>query len=77
MFISVQFKDKNKIFKGKTYDYELLTNVTPQVGDIIRMLDKDNEPVCYGTRVKVVAVKTETDVKVWDKVNYLLSSFDD
>ena len=76
MFISVQFKDKDKNFKGKIYDYELLTDIVPKVGDIIRMIDKDNEPVCYGTRVKVVAVKSETDVKVWDKVNYLLSSLD-
>jgi uncharacterized protein YhfF len=77
MFISVQFKDKNKVFKGKIYDYELLTDVVPKVGEIIRMVDKDNEPVCYGTRVKVVAVKAETPIKVWDKVNYLIASLED
>lgn len=77
MFISVQFKDKNKVFKGKIYDYELLDGVpTPQIGDIVRMLDKDDKPVCYGTRVKIVAIKAATDVKVWDKVKYLTTTLD-
>lgn len=57
MYITVQFKDRNKIFKGKTYDYLLNKEETPpQRGDIIRMLDDNYNYRFYGTRVKVVDV---------------------
>lgn len=59
MYISVQFKDRNKVFKGKTYDYKLdEKEKIPKKGAIVRMFDEDNEFVAYGTRVKVVDVKT-------------------
>jgi hypothetical protein len=73
MFISVQFKNKNNEFVGKTYDYELIdSSVVPKLGDVIRMIDGSGNPVCYGTRVKVVAIKTSS-LKSYEKINYLLS----
>lgn len=57
MYITVQFKDRNKVFKGKTYDYLLnKEEKPPQRGDIIRMLDDNYNYRFYGTRVKVVDV---------------------
>ena len=58
MFITVQFKDKNKVFKGRTYDFKLAKDVVPpRSGDIIRMYNEDGGKCCNGTRVKVVDVK--------------------
>jgi hypothetical protein len=58
MYISVMFKDKNKVFKGKSYDFKLATSETPKVGSIIRMYNADfTKVVCNATRVKVMAVK--------------------
>ena len=58
MFITVQFKDKNKNFKGRTYDFKLAKDVVPpRSGDIIRMYNEDGGKCCNGTRVKVVDVK--------------------
>ena len=61
MYISVQFKNKNKEFVGKHYDYELLPDEkVPAVGSIIRMMDENYNFVCYGTRVMVTSVKMES-----------------
>lgn len=58
MFITVQFKDKNKVFKGRTYDFKLAKDVVlPRSGDIIRMYNEDGGKCCNGTRVKVIDVK--------------------
>ena len=58
MFITVQLKDKNKVFKGRTYDFKLAKDVVPpRSGDIIRMYNEDGGKCCNGTRVKVVDVK--------------------
>lgn len=42
MYITVQFKDKFKVFKGKTYDFELApAEEIPKVDSIIRMYTPD------------------------------------
>ena len=57
MYISVQFKNKNKDFVGKAYDYLLnKEEIPPKKGDIIRMMDDNYNYKFYGTRVKVVDV---------------------
>lgn len=55
MYISVQFKDKAKNFKGRNYDFLLSSAVSPpSVGSIIRMYKADGgEKVCNATRVRV------------------------
>lgn len=59
--ISIRFKDKNKAFKGRTYDYRVLEGEADvKAGDIIRMLDNDCNWVCYGTRVRVESVRPTT-----------------
>lgn len=62
MYISVQFKDRNKVFKGKTYDYKLHEKEkVPKKGAIVRMLNSDYEYLHYGTRLMVTDVKEESD----------------
>ena len=57
MYVTVQFKNKQLIFGGRTYDYEVVGDV-PKKGDVIRMLSEDGtKAVCNGTRVKIVDVK--------------------
>ena len=57
MYITVQFKNKNKDFVGKLYDYALnKEEIPPKQGDIIRMMDDNYNYKFYGTRVKVVDV---------------------
>lgn len=76
MVVSVQFKNKNKEFTGRIYDYELCEGeVVPEKGDIIRMLDENYELMCYGTRVKVVDVKDVSDDLV--KIRYMEASMDE
>ena len=76
MVVSVQFKNKNKEFTGRTYDYELCEGeVVPEKGDIIRMLDENYELLCYGTRVKVVDVKDSDEDLV--KIRYMEASMDE
>lgn len=61
MVITVQFKDKNKVFKGRTYDYLLnKEEELPQKGSIIRMMDNDYNYICNGTRTRVVNVRKAT-----------------
>lgn len=62
MVISVQFKDKNKVFKGHSYDYLLhKEEKVPSYGNIIRMMDENYNYAYNGTRVKVVGVRNETE----------------
>lgn len=61
MVITVQFKDKNKVFKGRTYDYLLnKEEELPQKGSIIRMMDNDYNYIYNGTRTRVVNVRKAT-----------------
>lgn len=70
MVISVQFKDKNKVFKGRSYDYLLhKEEKVPSCGNIIRMMDENYNYAYNGTRVKVVGVRNETEE---DKKNLLV-----
>ena len=76
MFIEVQFKNKQLVFGGKTYDYEVVGEV-PKKGSIIRMLNEDrSKAVANGTRVKVVDVKP-TSASSIQKVSYVKSSLDE
>lgn len=77
MFVTVQFKDRNKIFKGRTYDYLLnREEAVPQVGQIIRLMDDNYNYLCYGTRVKVVGVKETSEVKEPVSVRYVVASLE-
>lgn len=58
MVISIRFKDKNKVFRGKVYDFLLHEEEeTPKEGDIVRLLDENFDYRFYGTRVRVEAVR--------------------
>lgn len=77
MVISVQFKDSNKVFRGKTYDYILHKDEEPpKKNSIIRMMDKNYDWIAYGTRVKIVDVRenkfTDTDLLEVKYVNAAL-----
>ena len=75
--ISVQFKNKSKEFIGKTYDYLLeKSEDIPRRGDIVRLMDKDCNWVCHGTRVKVADVLTTENVPNLQEVTYVKSSMD-
>ena len=77
MFVTVQFKDRNKVFKGRTYDYLLNREETvPQVGQIIRLMDDNYNYHCYGTRVKVDGVKETSEVKEPVSVRYVVASLE-
>ena len=77
MFVTVQFKDRNKVFKGRTYDYLLnREEIVPQVGQIIRLMDDNYNYLCYGTRVKVVDVKKTSEVKEPVSVRYVVASLE-
>ena len=77
MYITIMFKNKSKEFVGRSYDYELLAGEeVPEVGSIIRMMDSNCKPVCYGTRVKVVGIKNKSDLaKV--AIKYTKASLDE
>ena len=76
MFIEVQFKNKQLVFGGKTYDYEVVGEV-PKKGSIIRMLNEDrSKAVANGTRVKVVDVKPTSTSSI-QKVSCVKSSLDE
>ena len=77
MFVTVQFKDRNKVFKGRTYDYLLnREEVVPQVGQVIRLMDDNYNYLCYGTRVKVVGVKETSEVKEPVSIRYVVASLE-
>lgn len=73
--ISVQFKDKDKNFRGKLYDFKVAK--APKVGSIIRMYDKDfTKPVCNATRVRVVEVKDNSDVET-EEIGFIETTLED
>jgi hypothetical protein len=79
MVVSVKFKDKNKIFRGHSYDYRLnKEEKIPKVGAIIRMMDNDYNWKCYGTRVRIENIRKETveDINL-DEIRYLETTLDD
>jgi len=77
MYITVQFKNKNKDFVGKLYDYALnKEEIPPKQGDIIRMMDDNYNYLCYGTRVKVVDV-VNADKKDLTSIRYIKTTLDD
>ena len=77
MYITVQFKDRNKVFKGKTYDYLLnKEEIPPQRGDIIRMMDDNYNYLHYGTRVKVVDVVNGNKDNL-TSIRYIKTTLDD
>ena len=62
MVITVQFKDRNKNFRGRTYDYLLHKEEDiPNNGDIIRMMDENYNYLYYGTRTRIVNMRKETE----------------
>lgn len=76
MYITVVFKNKEMVFGGKSYDFEVV-GTAPKKGDIIRMLNEDgSKAVCHGTRVKVVDVK-DTSLKSQQKVTCVISSMNE
>ena len=78
MYITVQFKNKENQFGGKTYDFKLSNQVSaPAKGSIIRMIDEDDKPVCYRTRVKVVDVKDNSSYPQPQTIKYQMSSMDE
>ena len=78
MFVTVQFKDINHVFKGKLYDYELnKEEEVPEKGSIIRMLDEDYNYICNGTRVKVVDIKATSTRVEPTVIRYIQSSMEE
>lgn len=77
--VTVRFKNKDKVFVGKSYDYILFQNEDiPKEGDIIRMLDKDYEYICYGTRVRVEQVRLDmVDINKYTFIHYIEDSLED
>lgn len=77
MVVSVQFKNKDKVFLGKEYDY-LLSNEeeVPKKGSIIRMMDTNYNYLCSGTRVKVVGIK-KTSSTAKTKIRYVEATLED
>jgi hypothetical protein len=77
--ISVQFKDKNKVFRGRNYDYILnREEEIPEKGTIVRLLDDDYNYVVHGTRLKINDIQ-EKDVneEEYVSVRYIRASLDD
>ena len=62
MVVSVQFKNSKKVFGGRTYEYRLHSEEDiPKCGSVIRMMDKDYNYICNGTRTRIVNVRKETE----------------
>ena len=78
MIVTVQFKNKDKVFSGKTYDYILNKNEeVPKQGSIIRMMDKNYNYICNGTRVKVVSLREEKfSDSLLTEIKYVTSTLD-
>ena len=78
-YLTVQFKNRNMEFTGRTYDFQLVLGAEPpKVGDVIRMLSDDgSRAVCNGTRVKVLAVKETSDCAQPQVISYARSSMDE
>lgn len=79
MVITVQFKDRNKNFRGRTYDYLLHKEEDiPKNGDIIRMMDENYNYLCYGTRVKVTNLRhsVSSDKEKLSVIRYVAATLD-
>lgn len=78
MYLTVQFH-RGEEFVGKSYDYQLVVGKEPpKVGDVIRMLsDDEKRAICNGTRVKVLAVKAESDCAQPQVISYKKSSMEE
>lgn len=75
--VSIQFKDKNKVFKGKTYDFLLnKEEEVPSQGSIVRLMDDDYDWMFYGTRVKITEVKFAEQATDLKSVRYLTAKLD-
>ena len=79
MVITVQFKDRNKNFRGRTYDYLLHKEEDiPKNGDIIRMMDENYNYLYYGTRVKVTNLRhsVSSDKEKLSVIRYVAATLD-
>lgn len=77
MIISIRFKDKNKIFRGKVYDFNLVKGAkVPKQNDIVRMVDENGDYCFYGTRVRVENVRNGYDNQL-DYVDTIESDLND
>ncbi len=77
MVVEVMFR-RGMEFCGRTYDFELdTTSQIPKPGDIIRMVTPTGEKVCNKTRVRVEAVKRESDKTQGSKICIIPSSMDE
>lgn len=80
MTVSVRFKDRNKNFCGKTYDYILHGDeLLPRSGDIIRMMDSEYNYICNGTRVRVENVRhtSNSDVARLSTIRYIKATMEE
>ena len=80
MVITVQFKDRNKNFCGKTYDYILHgEEKLPKNGAIIRMMDSEYNYICNGTRVRVESVRhtSVSDMLKLSTIRYITSTMEE
>lgn len=79
MVITVQFKDGNKNFRGKTYDYILHKEETiPKNGEIIRIMDENYNYLCYGTRIRVTGIRhsVPSDKEKLSVIRYVTATLD-
>lgn len=79
MVITVQFKDRNKNFRGRTYDYLLHKEEDiPKNGDIIRMMDENYSYLYHGTRVKVTNLRhsVPSDKEKLSVIRYVAATLD-
>ena len=77
MIISIRFKDKNKVFRGKTYDFNLVMGArVPKQNDIVRMVDENGDYRFYGTRVRVENIRNGYDNQL-DYVDTIESDLND
>ena len=78
MYIGVQFKDHNKVFKGKVYDYKLYQDEEPpKAGSIVRLMDTKYNYICNGTRVKVIDIKDKSEKAQPIEIRCVISSLED
>lgn len=78
MVVTIQFKDKNKIFKGRTYNFILNKNENPPKKDsIIRLMDNEYNYIYNGTRVKVINIRPQhfTDINLFE-IKYVMATLD-
>ena len=79
LYVTVQFKDRDMNWRGRTYDFELAASASaPKQGDIIRMYSEDGtQKVCNATRVRVVDIKPTSLTAQKQKITYVPSSLEE